>query len=121
MLMVRMGKDGLDIVWKGELSTSPANPQKNWVYRNTIDGRVYIYNGISWTLMVADGNDGTEGTNGKDGKDVYITYHDSEEEPARPTGNGTTRGMAYQCNGYCYLDFSKGSREMRKLENGEIL
>lgn len=86
------GKDGLDIVWKGELSTSPANPQKNWVYRNTIDGRVYIYNGISWTLMVADGNDGMEGANGKDGKDVYITYHDSEEEPARPTGNGTTGG-----------------------------
>lgn len=86
------GKDGLDIVWKGELSTSPANPQKNWVYRNTIDGRVYIYNGILWTLMVADGNDGTEGANGKDGKDVYITYHDSEEEPARPNGNGTTGG-----------------------------
>ena len=81
------GKDGLDIVWKGELSTSPANPQKNWVYRNTIDGRVYIYNGILWTLMVADGNDGTEGANGKDGKDVYITFHASEEEPARPTGN----------------------------------
>lgn len=40
--------------------------------------------------MVADGNDGTEGANGKDGKDVYITYHDSEEEPARPNGNGTT-------------------------------
>lgn len=86
------GKDGLDIVWKGELSTSPANPQKNWVYRNTIDGRVYLYNSISWTLMVADGNDGTEGANGKDGKDVYITYHDSEEEPARPNGNGTTGG-----------------------------
>ena len=98
------GKDGLDIVWKGDSSTPPSNPQKNWVYRDTDNGRVYIYNGLAWELMVADGNDGTDGTNGidgtpgadgepgKDGMRVYITYHDSETEPAVPTGNGTTEG-----------------------------
>ena len=86
------GKDGLDIVWKGDLSTAPADPVKNWVYRDTDNGRVYIYNGTAWELMVADGLDGTDGTNGKDGMRVYITYHDSETEPAVPTGNGTTEG-----------------------------
>lgn len=86
------GKDGLDIVWKGDLSAAPADPVKNWVYRDTDNGRVYIYNGTAWELMVADGNDGTDGTNGKDGMRVYITYHDSETEPAVPTGNGTTEG-----------------------------
>lgn len=86
------GKDGLDIVWKGDLSTAPADPVKNWVYRDTDNGRVYIYNGTAWELMVADGNDGTDGTDGKDGMRVYITYHDSETEPAVPTGNGTTEG-----------------------------
>ena len=39
------GADGLDIVWKGDLSTPPINPLKNWVYRDTDNGRVYIYNG----------------------------------------------------------------------------
>lgn len=86
------GKDGLDIVWKGDLSTAPADPVKNWVYRDTDNGRVYIYNGTAWELMVADGNDGTDGTDGKDGMRVYITYHDSETKPAVPTGNGTTEG-----------------------------
>ena len=86
------GKDGLDIVWKGDLSTAPADSVKNWVYRDTDNGRVYIYNGTAWELMVADGNDGTDGTDGKDGMRVYITYHDSETEPAVPTGNGTTEG-----------------------------
>ena len=86
------GKDGLDIVWKGDLSTAPADPVKNWVYRDTDNGRVYIYNGTAWELMVADGLDGTDGTNGKDGMRVYITYHDSETKPAVPTGNGTTEG-----------------------------
>lgn len=85
-------KDGLDIVWKGDLSAAPADPVKNWVYRDTDNGRVYIYNGTAWELMVADGLDGTDGTNGKDGMRVYITYHDSETEPAVPTGNGTTEG-----------------------------
>ncbi len=89
------GNDGLSIVWKGDSSTPPANPQKNWVYRDADNGRVYIYNGMAWALMVADGNDGVDGTDGKsgaDGKSVYITYNDSEEEPAKPTGDGTTEG-----------------------------
>lgn len=92
------GNDGLDIVWKGDSSTPPANPQKNWVYRDTDNGRVYIYNGLAWELMVADGNDGidgTDGTPGSDGKDgmgVFITYHDGVAEPAKPEGNGTTGG-----------------------------
>jgi hypothetical protein len=86
------GVDGLDIVWKGDLSTPPTNPVKNWVYRDTDNGRVYIYNGTAWTLMVADGNDGTNGAAGSDGLSVYITYHDSESQPAVPTGNGTSDG-----------------------------
>lgn len=86
------GADGLDIVWKGDLSTPPTNPVKNWVYRDTDNGRVYIYNGTAWTLMVADGNDGTNGAAGSDGLSVYITYHDSESQPTVPTGNGTSDG-----------------------------
>lgn len=86
------GTDGLDIVWKGDLSAPPANPVKNWVYRDTDNGRVYIYNGTAWALMVADGNDGADGTNGTDGMSVYITYNDSESQPEKPTGNGTSNG-----------------------------
>lgn len=80
------GTDGLDIVWKGDLSAPPANPVKNWVYRDIDNGRVYIYNGTAWALMVADGNDGATGAAGSDGLSVYITYHDSESQPAVPTG-----------------------------------
>ena len=83
------GNDGLDIVWKGDSSIPPANPQKNWAYRDTDNGRVYIYNGTAWALMVADGTDGEPG---KDGMRVYITYHDSEEKPEKPVGDGTTNG-----------------------------
>lgn len=86
------GTDGLDIVWKGDLSTPPANPVKNWVYRDTDNGRVYIYNGAAWALMVADGNDGVSGADGNDGMSVYITYNDSESQPEKPTGNGTSNG-----------------------------
>lgn len=86
------GNDGLSIIWKGDLSSAPANPEKNWVYRNIIDGIVYIYNGSSWGMMVADGRDGTDGTDGTDGLSVFITYHDSEDEPSRPTGDGTSGG-----------------------------
>ena len=92
------GHDGLSIIWKGDLAQPPANPEKNWVYRDTDNGRVYIYNGVAWALMVADGHDGIngangqDGVNGQDGLSVYITYHDNATQPALPTGDGTTGG-----------------------------
>lgn len=86
------GADGLDIVWKGDLTDAPSNPQKNWVYRDTDNGIVYIYNGTSWGMMITDGNDGEAGAKGDNGWNVYITYNDSAEEPSVPAGDGTTGG-----------------------------
>lgn len=86
------GQDGLDIVWKGDYSTPPGNPQKNWVYRDIDDGKIYIYNGSSWQLMVKDGNDGVNGAPGSNGQSVYVTYNDSASTPSTPTGDGTTNG-----------------------------
>lgn len=62
------GTDGLSIVWKGDLASPPENPEPNWVYRDTDNGRVYIWNGATWELMVLDGTDGADGING-------ITYY----------------------------------------------
>ena len=86
------GTDGLSIIWKGEFKNPPSNPEINWVYRDIDNGKVYIYNGTAWALMVTDGSDGTDGANGENGWNVYITYHDSELKPNKPTGNGTTNG-----------------------------
>lgn len=86
------GEDGSSIVWKGELSTAPTNPETNWVYKDSDDGKVYIYNGTGWELMVLDGNDGQDGTNGSDGLSVFITYNNSTTTPSAPTGNGTSNG-----------------------------
>lgn len=86
------GADGLSIVWKGDLAEAPANPQTNWAYRDTDNGRVYIYNGSAWELMVVDGTDGADGAKGDNGYSVYITYNDSETEPSTPVGDGTANG-----------------------------
>lgn len=88
------GQDGLSIVWKGELESAPANPQKNWVYRNIYNKVVYIFNGEIWTILTKDGNDGIDGTDGSDGMSVFVTYHDNSptSPPARPTGYGVSGG-----------------------------
>lgn len=86
------GKDGISITWKGDLSTPPSDPELNWVYRDTDNGKVYIWNGNAWALMVVDGTDGADGADGKDGFSVFITYNDQLSEPAIPTGDGTTGG-----------------------------
>jgi hypothetical protein len=88
------GTDGLSIIWKGESSLPPSNPQENWVYRDIDNGRVYIYHSNVWELMVLDGSDGSDGTNGSDGLSVFITYHDNgtDNKPSTPVGDGTTNG-----------------------------
>lgn len=85
---------GTPIVWKGELASPPSNPEENWVYRDTDNGYVYIYNGTAWELMVTDGADGIDGAPGVDGMSVYITYHNNptDSQPAIPTGDGTSGG-----------------------------
>lgn len=88
------GTNGLSIVWKGESATPPSNPKENWCYKDTDNGKVYIYNGTAWELMVLDGSDGQDGADGEDGLSVFITYHDNavDSKPNNPTGNGTTGG-----------------------------
>lgn len=91
------GKDGLSIEYKGELKDAPQNPIANWVYRDTDNGIVYIYDGTAWEVLTHDGNDGEDGAKGIDGSGVYITYHDSLTTPSTPTGNGTTNGWHTNC------------------------
>jgi len=88
------GQDGLSIIWKGNLASAPSSPVENWVYKNTGDGQVYIYDGFAWELMVNDGTDGVDGAKGDDGYQVYITYNDNAigSQPSAPTGSGITGG-----------------------------
>ena len=91
------GENGLSIEYKGELSSPPSSPQKNWTYKDTDNGIVYIYTGMAWEVLTYDGSDGADGANGADGKSVFVTYNDSETTPATPTGDGTTNGWHTTC------------------------
>jgi hypothetical protein len=51
-------------IWKGELASPPANPAQNWIYRNTADKAVYLYDAGAWVLMVRDGQEGPPGGSG---------------------------------------------------------
>lgn len=86
------GKDGLSIEYKGIMANPPSNPQKNWTYKDSDNGIVYIYTGIAWEVLTYDGDNGQDGADGQDGLSIFVTYNDSITQPAIPTGNGTTNG-----------------------------
>ena len=88
------GSNGTSIIWKGESSSAPSNPELNWVYKDTDDKKVYIYNGTGWELMVLDGSDGADGADGTDGLSVFITYNHNTDEPNKPTGSGNENGWS---------------------------
>jgi len=56
------GTNGTSVVWKGDLSSAPSNPQTLWAYYNTVDKKSYIYNGSSWDTMTNDGANGQDAT-----------------------------------------------------------
>lgn len=62
------GKDGISILWLGELSRHPDNPKLNWTYYNVTEGITYRYDGTAWQIMCKDGQDGDDGKDGDDGE-----------------------------------------------------
>ncbi|MBL1407249.1 hypothetical protein [Sphingobacterium faecale] len=40
------------IDWRGALPSAPFNPKQNWAYADNDNGRIYIFNGKAWALMV---------------------------------------------------------------------
>ena len=45
-------KVGTFIMWFGELSGPPSNPELHYAYYNTTDGCIYVWNGDSWEFLV---------------------------------------------------------------------
>ena len=72
------GEPGASIIWKGELTSDPTNPQLNWAYYNLTEGKSYIYDGTIWQVLAQDGNDGMDGEDGKTA--VWIKYDSNQGE-----------------------------------------
>lgn len=51
------GKDGSSLVYKGEFTSHPSNPQNGWYYRNTSDKKNYVYQDNAWYVMTVDGEE----------------------------------------------------------------
>lgn len=62
------GETGTSIIWKGEFSTAPSNPQNGWAYYNTTDGKSYVYQDGGWYQMTKDGEKGDTGPQGPQGE-----------------------------------------------------
>jgi hypothetical protein len=59
------GLDGISISWQGTFSSAPASPGVNDAYRNSTDGKTYIWNGNQWYEMNQDGAPGSVGSSGQ--------------------------------------------------------
>jgi hypothetical protein len=58
------GANGTSIAWQGTLASAPASPQTNWAYYNSADGKAYIWDGDSWEVLAANGQNGISGNDG---------------------------------------------------------
>lgn len=76
------GENGTASDYKGEFSVAPLNPVTDDAYLDSVDGVVYIYNGVAWEVM------------SQAGTGIAVTYNDSnlDATPSNPTGTGETGG-----------------------------
>ena len=93
------GKDGVSLVYKGEFASHPSNPQNGWYYRNTSEGKTFVYQSGAWYQMTIDGQDGEKGNDGKDG--LSIEYKgELKNPPPNPVKNWTYKDPD---NGIVYI------------------
>jgi hypothetical protein len=59
--------NGGGLQWQGSLAAAPENPQVNWAYYDTAEGKSYIWDGSQWRLLAQDGADGADGATGAKG------------------------------------------------------
>jgi hypothetical protein len=52
----------VSISWKGSLTAAPVSPQIGWMYYNSLLGKTYIWDGLSWNIVSQDGQNGQDGT-----------------------------------------------------------
>jgi hypothetical protein len=45
----------IPIIWKGSLSSAPANPEIGWAYYNIVEKKSHVWDGDSWEILAQDG------------------------------------------------------------------
>jgi uncharacterized repeat protein (TIGR02543 family) len=89
-------------VWKGELSVAPSDPEVNWAYYDSSEGKSYIYDGSSWNILAQDGSDGADGADGSDGISIVWLGEYSSAPSGVSVNNAyynTSDGNSYIYNG----------------------
>jgi hypothetical protein len=51
-LSLLKGADGISIIWKGDLSSPPSDPEVNWAYYDINQNTAFIWNGASWDILI---------------------------------------------------------------------
>jgi hypothetical protein len=76
------GENGSAVDFKGEFTVAPLDPVTDDAYLDTVDGVIYIYNGVAWEIMSQSGGL------------IVVTYHDSnlDATPVPATGTGEADG-----------------------------
>jgi len=86
--------DSSGILWLGEFGSAPQADtlgSKNWLYLNTTDKNIYIWNGTSWSVFSSSASNGVNGSNGKDASSCTVTKNeDGTYTLACPDGTSAT-------------------------------
>ncbi|MBF0545357.1 MAG: carboxypeptidase regulatory-like domain-containing protein [Candidatus Riflebacteria bacterium] len=85
------GVTGIGIVWKGTLTANPANPELNWAYYNSVDGKSYAWDGTTWQVLCQNiiGNTGFTGASGA----IGVTGTIGTTGVVGPTGSTGSKGF----------------------------
>lgn len=51
----KVNYDSLEMIeWKGNFSEAPVDPEKGWMYYNTVEDITYLFDGLNWKIVSKD-------------------------------------------------------------------
>ena len=51
----KVNYDSLEMIeWKGNFSEAPVDPEKGWMYYNTVECVTYLFDGLNWKIVSKD-------------------------------------------------------------------
>lgn len=68
----KVNYDSLEMIeWKGNFSEAPVDPEKGWMYYNTVEDVTYLFDGLNWKIVSKDTQRVSIAIDGEEFKGTY--------------------------------------------------
>ena len=106
----KVNYDSLEMIeWKGNFSEAPVDPEKGWMYYNTLEDVTYLFDGLNWKIVSKDTQRVSIAIDGEEFRGTYLFPFDGK--------NVTTKTVTITNTGTVDVFFNEDGPVIKSDEN----